>query len=155
MNYNGIPSELKAPSCWDTWKWVVEKGKRRKVPHQINGQKARSNDPSTWTTFESAYTAFTETEDGFDGICWMMPTTPGKCVFIDVDDCVEDGVIAPWAIDVINRFNSYTEISQSGRRIHIIVEAKKPIKRCRKKDSPFEIYDCLRPCYITGDVVVF
>jgi putative DNA primase/helicase len=146
MNYDGIPAELKAMPNWCV--------KRKKIPYQANGQKAKSNLPKTWTTFEKAYAAFTETEGAFDGICCMMPTKPGKFVFIDIDDCVEDGAIAPWAIDVIKRFNSYTEISQSGRGIHIIVEAKKPIGRCRKKDSPFEIYDCLRACFLTGDVVV-
>jgi len=154
MNYNGIPAELKAMPNWSGWKWVVEEGEPKKIPHQINGEKARSNDPRTWTTFEIAYVAFTETEGAFDGICWMMPTKPGKFVFIDVDDCVEDGAITPLAIDVVKRFDSYTEISQSGRGIHIIIEAKKPFERCRKASSPFEIYDSLRPVYLTGDMVV-
>jgi putative DNA primase/helicase len=154
MNYDGIPAEPKAMPNWCTWKWVVEKGESKKIPHQVNGEKARSNDPKTWTTFEIAYAAFIETEGAFDGICWMMPTDPGSYVFIDIDHCVKDRVIEPWALDVVRRFNSYTEISQSGHGLHILIEAKKPFKRCRKVGSLFEIYDSLRPVYLTGDIVV-
>jgi len=154
MNYDGIPSELKAMPNWTVWKWVKEKGKRRKVPYQIDGvKKARSNDPSTWTSFDLAYSAFTEAEGAFDGICWMMPLKPGKHIFIDIDRCIKDGIMEAWAQEVVKGFNSYTEISQSGNGIHIIIEANKPFKRCRKHGSPFEIYDSLRPCYLTGDTV--
>ena len=153
MNYDGIPAELKAVPNWCTWKWVVEAGKRKKIPHQVNGERAKSNDPKTWTTFKIAYAAYTETEGAFDGICCMMSTKPENYVFIDIDHCVKDRVIEPWALDIVERFDSYTEISQSGKGLHIIIEAKKPFLRCRKTGSAFEIYDSLRPCYITGDVV--
>jgi len=154
MNFDGIPTELKAMPNWCTWKWVVENGERKKVPFQVSGQKAKSNHCSTWTTFEIAYAAFSETEGTFDGVCWMMPTLPKKYVIIDIDDCVNDGNIEPWALNIVKRFNSYTEKSQSGHGLHILIEAKKPFPRCRKNGSHFEIYDCLRACFLTGDVVV-
>jgi len=82
----------------------------------------------------------------------MMPVKPSGTVFIDIDHCIKDGIIDPWAQEIIKQFNSYTEKSQSGNGLHILIKGKKPIKRCRKNGSPFEIYDCLRPCYLTGDV---
>ena len=90
---------------------------------------------------------------GFDGICWMMPTEPDDVVFIDIDHCIKDGIIKPWAQKVIDDFDSYTERSQSEEGLHILIEGKKPGKRCRKHGQPYEIYDHLRPCYLTGDVV--
>jgi len=102
--------------------------------------------------FDAVYLAYQDI-GGFDGICWMMPATPGNVVFIDVDDCIKDGIIEPWAQKVIDEFNSYTETSQSETGLHIIIEGKKPGVRCRRHGRPFEIYDHLRPCYLTGDVV--
>lgn len=154
MNHDGLPKELMAMPNWTTWKWVTEKGELKKIPFQLNGiYKAKSNDSSTWTSFKMAYTGLTDTDGVFDGICWMMPSKPGKYIFIDIDHCVKDGTIEPWALEVVKKFDSYAEISQSGHGVHILIVAKKAIKRCRKNGSPYEIYDCLRPCYLTGDVI--
>ena len=40
---------------------------------------------------------------------------------IDCDDCIVDGVIAPWANELIERADSLTEISWSGDGLHIMV----------------------------------
>jgi putative DNA primase/helicase len=151
-NFDAIPEEVKASRSWTMWKRETRDDQPAKVPYQPNGKKAKSNDPSTWYSFSTVFTAFQDL-GGFDGICWMMPTSPGDLVFIDVDHCIIDGTIEPWALEVVERFNSYTEVSQSGNGLHILIKGKKPIKRCRKAGSPFEIYDCLRPCYLTGNVV--
>ncbi len=149
-NFDAIPEELKALKNWSLWKKGVRDGKPAKVPIQLNGRGAKSNDSSTWITFAAALNAY-QNLDGFDGICCMMPTTPDSLIFIDLDYCIDDkGVIEPWAADVVKRFNSYTEKSQSGHGLHILIKGKKPFKRCRKHGSPFEIYDSLRPMYLTG-----
>ncbi|MEI7638309.1 MAG: phage/plasmid primase, P4 family [Syntrophus sp. (in: bacteria)] len=150
MNHDGIPAEPKAMPSWCVWKKIDG----RKIPYQFDGiNKAKSNDSSTWTTFTRAYEAFTETDGAFDGICWMMPTKPNDIVFIDIDNCIKGGVVESYAQEIITRFNSYTERSQSGNGIHILIKAKKPIPKCRKKGSPYEIYDSVRACFLTGDVV--
>ena len=148
-----IPQEFKALSSWALWKSEITDSKPKKVPYQVSGKKAKSNDPSTWCKFNTALTAYQDV-GGYDGICFMMPVEPSDIIFIDVDHCIKDGVIEPWALEIIKRFDSYTERSQSGAGLHILIIAKKPIRRCRKARSAFEIYDCLRPCYLTGDVVV-
>ena len=148
-----IPLEIKASKQWALWRRETRDSKPAKVPYQPNGLKAKSNDPSTWCSFDVALTTFQDI-GGFDGICWMMPKEPSGIVFIDIDHCIKDGVIEPWALDIVKRFDSYTERSQSGNGLHILIKGAKPIRRCRKASSAFEIYDCLRPCYLTGDVVV-
>lgn len=148
-----LPDEIKASKQWVLWKKEPKSdGKIGKVPYQPNGKRARSNDPATWYKLSTVTTIYQDLE-GYDGICWMMPTTPGDIVFIDIDHCIVDGIIEPWAEEVIKRFNSYTERSQSGNGLHILIKGHKPIQRCRKLGSPYEIYDCLRPCYLTGDLV--
>lgn len=148
-----LPDEIKDSKQWVLWKKEPKKdGKEGKVPYQPNGKRARSNDPSTWYKLSTVITVYQDV-GGFDGICWMMPTIPGDIIFIDIDHCIIDGMIEQWAEEVIKRFNSYTERSQSGNGLHILIKGHKPIQRCRKHGNPYEIYDCLRPCYLTGDLV--
>jgi len=148
-----IPTEIKDSLQWALWKRETRDSKPAKVPYQPNGSKAKSNDPRTWCSFDVALTTYQDV-GGFDGICWMMPVKPSDIIFIDIDHCVKDGVIEPWALTTVKEFDSYTEFSQSGKGLHILIRGTKPLRRCRKAGSAFEIYDCLRPCYITGDVVV-
>lgn len=144
--------ELKALPNWALWKKEIVSSKLKKVPYQVSGKKAKSNDPSTWCKFNTALTAYQDL-GGYDGICFMMPVRPTRIIFIDIDHCIIDGIIEPWALEIVRQFDSYTERSQSGEGLHLIIEGIKPIRRCRKAGSPFEIYDCLRPCYLTGDVI--
>lgn len=148
-----FPPEIKAMNQWAMWRKELRDGKSTKVPYQPDGRRAKSNDPRTWCSFNVALTAFQDI-GGFDGICWMMPKEPSDIIFIDIDHCIKDGFIEPWALEVIKRFDSYTERSQSGKGLHILTRGEKPIRRCRKAGSAFEIYDSLRPCYLTGDLVV-
>ncbi|GAB6266221.1 MAG: hypothetical protein STSR0001_16680 [Methanothrix sp.] len=147
-----IPEELKKGLQWAMWKKGTRNGKPAKIPCRVDGGEAKSNTPATWCQFSTALSAYQDT-DAFDGICWMMPIEPGEIVFIDIDHCIKDGNIEPWAQAIVDRFNSYTERSQSGKGLHILIRGKKPIIRCRKCGAPYEIYDHLRPCYLTGDVI--
>src|SRR5271157_678516 len=156
MNFDGIPEELKSPlgdyaRNWTVWKKETRDGKPAKVPYQANGRRAKSNNPETWMPFSTAVAGY-ENLEGYNGICCMMPITPEGLIFIDLDKCVDDnGILEPWAMEIVKRFNSYTEKSQSGHGLHILIKGKKPFKRCRKNRSPIEVYDCLRPMYLTGD----
>ena len=74
--------------------------------------------------------------------------------FVDLDDCrnPETGDVAPWAMEIVRELDSYTEVSSSGKGLHIIVEGEKPGPRCRTNALPaFEMYDDVRPALITGD----
>ena len=41
-------------------------------------------------------------------------TTPHGVIAVDLDNCVKDGAVAPWAQEVVDRLCSYTELSPSG-----------------------------------------
>lgn len=68
---------------------------------------------------------------------------------IDLDNCVQDGVILPWAQNIINRLNSYSELSPSESGVHIYVEAIKTTGRCKKGN--IEIYVKGRFLTVTGN----
>src|SRR5438132_13611501 len=71
----GIPAELRNARRWVLWRlvWKPKKsggGKWDKPPFQTNGRPAKSNDPTTWTTFAEAEAAFRR--GGFDGLGVML-----------------------------------------------------------------------------------
>jgi P4 family phage/plasmid primase-like protien len=64
----------------------------------------------------------------------------------------KDGLIAQWAQEIVDRLDSYTEISPSGHGVHIIVKASKPGPSCRGgyKDGEVEMYSEGRYFTVTG-----
>jgi hypothetical protein len=104
-----------------------------KVPYRPDGPKALSNRPSTWTTFETACAALEgPNPHGFDGVgfmFWHPPHTEAAYfVGIDLDKCrnPKTGVIEPWARAILDRLNSYAEVSPSGAGVHVIVKGRLP-----------------------------
>lgn len=73
---------------------------------------------------------------------------------IDLDDCrdPETGEIQQWAQEIVRRLGSYTEISPSGRGLHIIatVRDKSNLPAGRKMGN-IEFYTCNRYITITGN----
>ncbi len=147
--YERVPKELKELRQWHVWRLDGE----RKTPLQIDGTPAKSNDPDTWTDYESAVSV----AGFFSGLEFEI-TEP--YTGIDLDNCIdENGSIRAWAIPVIGRFDgvSYMEVSPSGNGIKLITKARKPTGSvCVKKTGPnkqqIECYDHGRPWTITGDV---
>ena len=97
-------------------------GRNAKVPYQISGSKAKSNDPSTWTSFSNILRCFDPAK--YDGIGFQFFRS--GLVGIDIDHCIEDGQISSHAREIINQCSSYTERSPSGRGIHVIVQGTIP-----------------------------
>ena len=143
-----FPSELIALDQWVVHKPVMIKGElKRKVPHDPkSGLKADSTRPGTWASFNDACTAYAF--GTYDGIGFVF--ADNGFVGIDFDHCITDGVLAPEVAAWVERFNSYTEYSPSGKGIHIIVKGKLPGKGQNKKTA--EMYDNGRYFTVTGRV---
>ena len=142
-DYNKIPEELKQMNHWVCW---GAEGENPKIPYNpITGYKAKANDMGTWTTFEKAHKAVTEGR--YKGIGFEFAD---GVVGVDLDHCIEDGKISPAAQYVTNRFDSYTEISQSGTGIHILCRGKLPGNAIKTKE--IELYDTGRYFALTGNV---
>jgi len=150
---NNIPQELKDLRQWVCYRIEERDGKPTKIPYRTDRAgrgNAKSNDPSTWHTFDEVVVAAAKPINKFDGIGFVLSESD-PYVFIDLDHVVDDGELAPWAREMIERVDSYTEFSQSGSGIHIIARAKKPGPRCRTHSKPqFEIYDDVRLVVFTG-----
>lgn len=123
-------------------RWIVWDG--GKVPFDAaTATPASSVDADTWTTFDRACGRYVS--DEFAGVGFMLGN---GIVGVDLDDCVHDGAIEPWAQAIIDRLDSYTELSPSGRGVHILVYGKKPGTRSRVGNV--EIYDHARYFCMTG-----
>jgi len=139
-NLNKIPLELRKLDQWVIWKGD------KKPRNPRNNQLASVSDPRTWDSFDNACKAAKEAK----GVGFVFTENDPYCG-VDLDKCIdEDGHMDPEVQAIIDRFGSYTEISQSGRSIHIIGIGKKPTSRCRRGNV--EIYDKGRHFALTGDL---
>src|SRR5574343_1054362 len=121
------PAELKSLRQWIVWR--DEAG--RKVPYQPDGRLAKTNDPTTWRTWEECQVG------GFSGPGFVFAESDSFCG-IDLDGCYCEGQIAPWASEILDLFtrNYYAEISPSGKGIKLWVCARLPDGRGRKYNLP-------------------
>lgn len=136
-----IPQELRDQRSWVLWRADGP----QKVPCSARtGRNASCGDPSTWATFEEAIAALAE---GYDGIGFQL--TP-PFVGIDLDGCrdPETALIDDGAQAIIEHLKSYTEVSPSGRGIHIFVTGALPPGR--RRTTGVELYDRDRYFTVTG-----
>jgi len=108
---DNIPPELRQLKQWVNWRYEYRPDKNKKKPctkppFQANGRRAKSTDPETWASYETILIQL----DRFDGIGFVV-SADDPYVFIDLDHCrdAQNGSIEPWARDIIDRMDSYTE----------------------------------------------
>src|ERR687894_2000687 len=138
-------SDLRQWLCWHS---VERNGKPTKIPYSpLTGQRASSTTQETWAGYEEAVRACKE--HGYGGIGFVFTPEDDLCG-VDLDGCLdpESGEIEPWAQEVIEELDSYTEISPSGTGVHILVRGELPEGRNRK--GRFEAYDRGRYFTVTG-----
>lgn len=105
---------------WVAWQAENRKGKTTKIPYHANGVgRAASDDPSTWGTREEAESSAEKLPRplGVGGIGLMLGDLgDGRALGgVDLDACRDvGGTLAPFAREVIDRLDSYTEVSPSG-----------------------------------------
>jgi len=160
LPFHNIPESMRTCNQWVLWKTVTRNGEPTKVPFQVNGSEAKSNTPATWTEFNAVVKRYGQ--GGFDGIGFMF-SAQDDFVGVDLDGCRNPatGEWSPWGREVINRFNSYTELSPSRTGAKIFVIGKSPFqtgKNIRLPDAPvvsekapgIEVYSALRYFAVTG-----
>ena len=113
VQLENIPQYLKDNGQFCNWQYELRDGNPTKVPYMPGTtRRASVNDPSTFKPFEVAVAA-----KSYDGIGIRVC---GKIVGIDIDDCIVDGELLPWAQAIVDRFKpTYIEISPSGTGIRI------------------------------------
>ena len=131
MIFDNIPNELKINGLWCAWR-LTAKGKE---PFNVaNGYRAKSNDKSTFNTFQKVmenlheYYAFNDKNECTGGL--GLGIFNGFSAF-DIDDCRDTatGKLSDMADEIINYCQSYTEISPSGKGVRIIIKTNTPLDK--------------------------
>jgi primase-polymerase (primpol)-like protein len=126
-----------------TWRLIQkpDKPKPDKVPFDAKTCNFASvSDPSTWCNY--AYAIASYNKGGYDGIGFVF-TDNDPFIFLDIDDCIIDGVIQNHALQVIQALPSFAwETSQSGKGLHGIgkVADKAIFKAKANRWKGFEFY---------------
>jgi len=154
-----IPDELKSIR-----QWVCFDSNK----HPINprtGAKAKVDTSTTWATYEDAASEAVHLRNCSDikGIGFVFTADDPYCG-IDLDAAVEKakGTLKPWAQEIVDKFDSYTEYSPSGMGVHIIIRGKKKWDGCKiqvkepptangSKEPAIEVYEKGRYFTVTGD----
>lgn len=147
MIYNNIPAEIRDINSWVVWRYEdTVSPKPTKVPYNARtGRHASHSNPDTWSTYNEVITSLNS--GLYDGIGFVL-SDRDPYTFIDFDEsdkpenCERHQSIA-------NHFESYAEISPSGRGLHIIVKGSVPNGR---KRNGVEVYSTLRYMTMTGNV---
>jgi primase-polymerase (primpol)-like protein len=146
IDVDKIPRDLRNRRAWINWR-KERQGKRvAKPPYDPqSGRLASSSNPTTWASFDEALAAFENAD--YDGIGLQLGP---PFVGIDLDHCrdPETGVINDDATAIIGDLNSYTEVSPSGRGVHILVIGILP--RGGRRTKSIELYDRDRYFTVTG-----
>lgn len=145
--------ELRGWPHWVVWRAEQRDGKPTKIPYVAASplSTAKSDDPTTWGAYELAAQAV---ERGRAHGAGYVFASFDEYTGIDLDDCITDGEIHPAAMKIVERLDSYTEVSPSGAGLHIFIRARIKGKRKKTKKTPwgghFENYDQKRFFTVTA-----
>ena len=136
---------------WVNWKREDRDGNSKKVPYDaLTGKRASCNDTNTWHSYEEVMSAIKK--GGYDGIGFELGNSP--YVGIDIDHCIKEGKLTPFAQNIVDKCDTYTEISPSGEGIRMIFRYGGNLELDKNKDSSvgLEIYSDKRYVTITENV---
>lgn len=155
--YSAIPQELKGYKNWVCWQAYPDpkshSGISKKPVNPKTGGLAQSNNPDTWSDFETAV----RQSGKYSGIGFMFSNSP--FFGVDLDDMPNDiqdyqnGGTDNIISEFVNTLQSYTEFSQSKTGVHIICKGTLPEGRRKAKNDSggFEIYENGRFFVVTGN----
>ena len=146
------PKELSDLRQWICWRLEPDpkSDKPRKVPYDPKtGRKASSTNPDTWATLAEAMAA--REKYLFTGVGFVFTEECG-IVGVDIDHCRnEDGSFTDAAKAILEKAQSYTEISPSGSGLHIFLRGVMPGKGNKNSTSGVEMYAAARYFTMTGN----
>lgn len=146
-----IPADLMKHEKWVWWREEMRDGKVTKIPiDPATGGYASTRDPETWESFTAARNGVEDVDA--EGIGYVF-TEDDDFVGVDLDGCRDPatGETATWAQDIIDRLDSYTEISPSGTGYHVIIQGTLPDGR--RRHNGVEMYEDGRFFTMTGNLL--
>ena len=150
---DGIPDKIRTIGNWICWREGMRDGKSTKIPtkpYRTNGDiNADVTNPEHRRDFDTAWDSLNDSRVNADGLGFVF-SDDVTIVGIDLDKCRDSdtGEIKEWAQTIIDKVDSYTEVSASGTGVHILASGELP-PGGNRKDS-LEMYDSERYFATTG-----
>lgn len=152
-NYENIPDNIKKEKRWCLYKIIQRNGKNTKLPLMPNGKPAKSNDKTTWNSYEDCIASLNRNIG--DGLGFMLGD---GYIGIDIDK-VRDDIMAysmdyhasSMTADFLRGISTYAEISPSKTGLHFLGMGE--VQGERKRYKNLEIYDKDRFFTVTGNVI--
>lgn len=144
-----VPDALRQVNQWVVWRMEQRNAKPTKVPYAaLTGKKAKATEPATWSSFTSACQAYQTGQ--YAGLGFVF-SDHDPYVGVDFDHCIENGTIKESVWHTIQHLNSYTEYSQSGTGLHVIVQGALPAGGRKSVQHGIELYATARFFVMTGN----
>lgn len=146
MNFDNIPQELRVLPQW------VNAWDGNKCPMRTDSLKAASSsDPDSWGDYEQAILNVKTRVYDYPGFVFNDNGIVGIDIDCGFDD---DGFLSDIALDIMSHCESYTEISRSGRGMHIYLRGDLPFKG-KNNGEGVEIYKSNRFFIVTGERLIY
>lgn len=143
-----LPDDLTERDQWVLWR----RERHTKVPYQVNGRRAGSTDPAAWSSYETVVAAWRANPRRWAGVGFVFTKETGM-TGIDLDGCLADGKVKPWAQGIVGRFaDTYMEVSPSGEGLKIWARGSLPanVAKVAVGDGGIEMYNHARYFTVTG-----
>jgi predicted P-loop ATPase len=139
--FSEIPEALRLRAQWLLWRAEQKKGERkpRKVPYYADGGRRSGTqgdekDRGRLVSFEAVQRAHAAGKYTGVGFAFL----PGDgLIGVDLDDAIdaETGEIDPRAQNIVGACDSWTEISQSGRGLHVYLRGQTETHKVNARDG--------------------
>ena len=145
-----VPIELQAFPHFVVWRAEPRPpAKPAKVPYcPLDGRCASVSQSTDWTSLNQALAVVAD----FDGLGFVFAKSD-PFAGVDLDGCRDpiSGTIAPWALDIIQQLDTYTEVSPSGSGVKLFLRGALPGRG--RRFGRIELYDNERYFTLTGQHV--
>lgn len=157
-NMYGIPKFTGLQEFAQEQRWVNYSASKIPV-NPLTLYNGSSTNPKTWTNLATALSNLGKTahvSTGDEPILGVGIVLGNGLCGIDLDDVVgEDGIIEPFAQEIIEIMDTYTELSPSGRGLHILFTGQCPVvsRKVTVDGKSRELYTEKRFLTCTGNVL--
>lgn len=147
-----VPNRMKQLRSWGYWKLAKNKDdKLTKIPiNAVTLKFAKTNEINDWTDYQLCVEKVKNEHPQVNGLSFRF-SKEQHITFIDLDHCIENGVMNDFAKNICERFkNTYQELSQSKTGIHIFAIGN--IENAVHTEK-IEMYDWGRYVAFTGNCI--
>lgn len=120
------PKELRDRKRWILWRSELRRTddkENSKVPYSLDGFRASSTNPNHWSSYDEVVGAMADDPENWSGIGFVFAKGDGL-LGIDLDDCIVEGKMLPWAQALINEADTYYETSPSGTGVKLFCQGE-------------------------------